>query len=61
MNRDTQWKNISEKQAVRTKENVSSCRKSRPEGGRQVFRAVVVDKMEGSPQKKEGVVNKTKS
>lgn len=47
MNRNTQWKNISEKQAIRTKENVSSYRKSRPEGGRQIFRAVVVDKMEG--------------
>ena len=45
--RNRQWENISKEQPIRTRENISSHRKSGPEGGRQVLRAVVVDEMEG--------------
>ena len=45
--RNRQWENISKEQPIRTRENISSHRKSGLEGGRQVLRAVVVDEMEG--------------
>lgn len=52
MNRSTQGRNRSKKQPVRTKENISSCVKSRVEEGeaetnRQILSATVVDKVVG--------------